>query len=52
MMSFHTCLSLDSVNCLVVSGTVTNLPVFLQNILNYVPKTNKAFTALERLGGK
>ncbi len=28
------------------------LPVFIQNILNCVPKTNKAFTGLERHGGK
>ncbi len=49
--AFHTFLSLDSVNCLAISGTVTSLPVFIQNILNYVPKTNKAFMGLERHGG-
>ncbi len=48
---FHTFLGLDSVNCLEV-GTVTSLPVFIQNILNCVPKTNKAFTGLEQHGGK
>ncbi len=47
---FYTFLGLDSVNCLAVNGTVTNLPVFIQNILNCVPKTNKAFKALERHG--
>ncbi len=49
---FHTFLGLDSVNCLAVNGTVTSLPVLIQNILNCVPKTNKAFTGLERHGGK
>ncbi len=50
--AFHTFLGLGSVNCLAVNGTVTNLPVFIQNILNCVLKTNKAFTGLERHGGK
>ncbi len=49
---FLTFLGLDSVNCLAVNGTVTSLLVFIQNILNCVPKTNKAFTGLERHGGK
>ncbi len=49
--NFHTFLWLDSVNCLTVNGTVTSLPVFIQNILNCVPKTSKAFTGLERHGG-
>uniref|UniRef100_A0A9J7ZIA3 Family with sequence similarity 131 member Aa n=1 Tax=Cyprinus carpio carpio TaxID=630221 RepID=A0A9J7ZIA3_CYPCA len=31
-----------------VYGTVTGLPVFIQNILNCVPKTNEAFTGLEQ----
>ncbi len=31
---------------------LTNLLVFIQNILNCVPKTNEAFTGLERHGGK
>ncbi len=39
---FYTFLGLDSVNCLAVNGTVTSLPVFIQNILNFVPKKNKA----------
>ncbi len=30
---------------------LTSLPVFIQNILNSVPKTNKAFTGLERYEG-
>uniref|UniRef100_A0A9J7YF99 Ras-related protein Rab-6B n=1 Tax=Cyprinus carpio carpio TaxID=630221 RepID=A0A9J7YF99_CYPCA len=33
-----------------VYGTVTGLPVFIQNILNCVPKTNEAFTGLEQHG--
>ncbi len=37
---FHTFLSLDSGIYLVVKGTVTNLSVFIQNVLNCVPKTN------------
>ncbi len=49
---FHTFLDLDSVIYLAVNGTVTSLPVFIQNILNCVPKTNKAFTGSERHGGK
>ncbi len=49
---FHTFLDLDNVNCLAVNGIVTSLPVFIQNILNCVPKTNEAFTGLERHGGK
>ncbi len=40
---FHTFLGLDSVNCLAVNGTVTSLPVFIQNILNCVPKMNEAY---------
>ncbi len=49
---FHTFQGLDSENCLAVNGAVTSLPVFIQNILNCVPKTNEAFTGLERHGGK
>ncbi len=48
---FHTFLGLDGVIYLAVNGTVTSLPVFIQNILNCVPKTNEAFTGLERHGG-
>ncbi len=48
---FHTFLGLDSV-IYTVNGTVTSLPVFIQNILNYVPRTNEAFMGLERHGGK
>ncbi len=50
--SFHTFLDLDSVICLAVSGTVTSLPFFIQNILNCVPKTNKAFMGSEWHEGK
>ncbi len=49
---FHTFMGLDSVNCLAVNGTFTSLPIFIQNILNCVPKTIEAFTGLERHGGK
>ncbi len=49
---FHTFLGLNSVIYLAVNGTVTSLSVFIQNILNCVPKTNKAFMGLERHGGK
>ncbi len=49
---FHTFLDLDSVIYLAVNGTVTSLPVFIQNILNCVQKTNKTFTGLKRHGGK
>ncbi len=42
----------DSVHCLAVNGTVTSLPVFTQNILKCVLKTNKDFTGLERHEGK
>ncbi len=50
--AFHTFMDLDSVIYYAVNVTVTNLPVFIQNILNCVPKMNKAFTSLERHGGK
>ncbi len=50
--AFHTFLDLDSGIYLAVNGTVTNLPVFIQNILNCVLKTNSAFMGLERHGGK
>ncbi len=50
--AFHTFLGLDSVIYLAVNGTVTNLPVFIQNILNCVLKTNEDFMGLERHGGK
>ncbi|XP_058648779.1 uncharacterized protein LOC131550601 isoform X2 [Onychostoma macrolepis] len=43
----RTVTGLDSVIYLAVNGTVTNLLVFIQNILNCVPKTNKAFTSFE-----
>ncbi len=45
-------LNLGSGIYLAVNGTVTSLPVFIQNILNCVLKTNEAFTGLERHGGK
>ncbi len=48
--AFHT--FMDLAIYLAVKGTVTNLPVFIQNILNCVLKTNEAFTGLERHGGK
>ncbi len=45
--AFHTFLGLESVIYLAVNGTVTRLPVLIQNILNCVPKTNEALTGLE-----
>ncbi len=48
---FHAFLDLDSVIYLAVNRTVTSLPVFIQNILNCVQKTNKAFMGLKRHGG-
>ncbi len=50
--AFHTFLDLDSESYLAVNGTVTSLPVFIQNIVKCVPTMNKAFTGLERHGGK
>ncbi len=44
---FNTFLGLDSVIYLAVNGTVTNLPVFIQNVLNCAP-----ITGLEWHGGK
>ncbi len=46
--AFHTFMDIDSAIYL----AVTSLPVFIQNILNCVLKTNNAFTGLERHGGK
>ncbi len=50
--AFNTFMNLDSAIYYAVNGTVTSLQVFIQNILNCVPKTNEAFTSLERHGGK
>ena len=50
--AFHTFLDLDTVIYLAVYGTVSSLPVFIQNILNCVLKANKAFTGSEQHGGK
>ncbi len=50
--AFHTFMDLDSVIYLAVNGTVTSIPVLIQNILNCVPKTNKDFTGLEQHEGK
>ncbi len=50
--AFHTFMDLDHAIYLAVNGTVTSLPVFIQNILNCVLKTNEAFTGSERHGGK
>ncbi len=49
---FYTFMDLDSAIYYAVNGTVTSLPDFIQNILNCVPKMNKAFMGLERHGGK
>ncbi len=48
--AFRTFLDLNSVIYFAVNRTVTSLLVFIQNILNCVPKTNEAFTGLERHG--
>ncbi len=45
--AFHTFLGLGSVIYLAVNGTVTSLPVFIQNILISAPKTNKSFMGSE-----
>ncbi len=50
--AFHTFLGIDSVIYFAVNGTVTSLLVFIQKILNRVPKMDKAFRGLERHGGK
>ncbi len=50
--AFHTFMDVDSVIYYAVNGTVTSLPVFIQNNLNCVPRTNEAFTDLERHRGK
>ncbi len=44
-------MDLDSAIYLSVKGTVTSLPVFIQNILNCVLKTNEDFMGSERYGG-
>ncbi len=49
--AFYSLQNLDGIY-LEVDGTVTSLPVFIKNILNYVPKTNVAFMELERYAGK
>ncbi len=49
---FHSFLGLDSVIYLAVNGTITSLPVFIQNILHFALKANKVFMGLERREGK
>ncbi len=44
----YTFLGLDGALYLAVNGKVKSLSVFIQNILNCVPKTNKVFTGLEQ----
>ncbi len=46
--AFHTFMDLDSAIYSAVNPTVTSLPVFIQNFLNCVLKTKKAFTSLEQ----
>ncbi len=46
----HTFLGLDSVKYLAVNGTVTRLAIFIQNILNCVPKMNKALWVWNDMG--
>lgn len=45
-------LDLNSAIYLTVNGSVTIHPIFNQNILNCLTKTNKASPGLERVGGK
>ncbi len=45
--AFYTFMDLDSAIYYAVNETVTSLPVFIQNILNCVPKMNKVFMGLE-----
>ncbi len=47
---FHTFLSFDCGIHLAVKGTVTSIPVLIQNILICVLKTNEAFTCLNDMG--
>ena len=49
--AFHTFLDLDTVIYLPVYGTVSSLPVFIQNILNCVPKMNESFYGFEMIWG-
>ena len=51
-MTFIPFMDHDTVIYLAVYGTVSSLQVFIQNILNCVPKTNKAFMGLKRHVGK
>ncbi len=46
----YPCGSADTEQCtqFAVNGTVTSLPVFIQNILNCVPKMDEAFTGFLR----
>ncbi len=47
-----TFLDVDHVYYIAVYGRVRELSESIKNILNCVPKTNKAFTGLERHEGK
>ncbi len=47
-----TFLDVDRVNYTAVYGRVRELSECIKNILICVPKTNEAFTGLERHGGK
>ncbi len=49
--AFQTFLDLDSAIYFTVNGTVTGLPVFIQNILNCVPKSNEAFYGFGTIWG-
>ncbi len=48
--AFHTFMDLDSAIYLAVNGTVTSLPVFIQNILNCVLKTTKLLRVRNDMG--
>ncbi len=47
-----TFLDIDRVSYIAVYGRDRELSESIKNILNCVPKTNEAFTGLERHGGK
>ncbi len=48
--AFYPFMDLDSAIYYAVNGTVTSLPDFIQNILNCVPKMNKALWVWNDMG--
>ncbi len=49
--AFHTFLGLDSVIYLAVNGTVTNLPVFIQNIYKLCSEDKQSFYGFGMIWG-